>query len=394
VNLQSNIAEELWGAVASVYTAGNYSHAILEAVHHLSSVLRNRSGVDGDGAALVGQAIGGDSPRIRVSSLQTDSERNVQKGIEQILRGIYLAIRNPRSHEPTNDSKETADAIIYFLNYILGILDASQNAFTAEGFIGRVLDPEFVEGQRYAELLISEIPAMKRGDALLAIYSNRRAVALQKRRHLVSGLLATLSEAQLINYVAVVSEELRTTTDDASIRTALQMLTPDIWPRVAEVARLRIENKLINGIKDGEIVAGRQVTQALATWSNSFLKSFSLRSHAAWVLIAKLENPDADHRHFVAKYFLPQLPEVIVGEPQVGRCIKAIAAAIQDNDENVRSALITWIGGFPQDWQKNLSDSLQNLMDRDNPAVILDDGTPFLSSPSSDEIPPDDDIPF
>lgn len=393
MNLQTEISQELWNAVVSVYEAGNYSHAILEAVHHLSSILRERAGVDGDGASLVGQALGGDSPRLRVNSLQTDTERNVQKGLEQILRGIYLAIRNPRSHEQTTDTKQTADAIITFLDYLLDLLNASQQAFTPDTFVARVLDPEFVESARYAELLIAEIPTLKRGDAIIALYHDRRRVDLKKLRHLIRGLLSNLSENQLISYLAVLSEELRTTTDEAAIRTTLQMLTPEMWPRLSEVARLRIENKLIAGLTQGEIFQGGKTTQPLATWSNNFLKAFTLRAEAAAVLVRKLNDEDADDRHYVAKYFMPYLPEVISNEQLVDRCVRAIAFAIKAEDENVRSALIGAVRMYPQEWQTKLATALKEHTDPDNPAVVLDDGTPLLSSPSQDEFP-DDDIPF
>jgi len=102
LNLQTHISRELWVAIEGPYEAGNYAHAVLEAIHHLTNVLRERSGVDGDGAALVGQALGGDAPKLRVNPLQSESERNVQKGNDQLPRGISLAIRN---HGATNNSE-------------------------------------------------------------------------------------------------------------------------------------------------------------------------------------------------------------------------------------------------------------------------------------------------
>ena len=390
MNLQTHVSAELWAAVAGPYESANYSHAILEAIHHMSALLRDKAGVAGDGASLVGQALGGDAPRLRVNSLQTDTERNVQRGLEQILRGIYLAIRNPRSHEQTVDVQDAADAIIYFIDYILGLLNASQQAFTTTSFVARVLDPEFVESARYAELLVSEVPALKRGDATIALYQERKRADLRKLRFLIGGLLAQLSDTQINNYLAVVSEELRTTTDDASIRTSIQMLTPELWPGLAEVARLRIENKLIGGLQQGEVLEGGKTTQPLATWSNSFLKAFSLRQEAAVTLVRKLEDSDRDDRHYVGKYFMRYLPEVAVSDHLVERCIRAIASAVKEGDENVRAALISVVRSYPPEWQAKLHSALQEETDPENPAVVLDDGTPFLSSPTKE----DDDVPF
>jgi len=128
MNLQTHLPVPLWEAIANAYDAENYSHAILDAVHYIGSLLRERAGVDGDGATLVGQALGGDQPKLKLNSLLTESEKNVQKGFEQILRGIFTGVRNPRSHEQTTDSKETADAIIHFLGYVVTLLNASKEA--------------------------------------------------------------------------------------------------------------------------------------------------------------------------------------------------------------------------------------------------------------------------
>ncbi len=54
MNLQTTIGEELWASISAAYDGERFTHAILEALHHLSNVLRDRAGVDGDGAALVG----------------------------------------------------------------------------------------------------------------------------------------------------------------------------------------------------------------------------------------------------------------------------------------------------------------------------------------------------
>lgn len=392
MNLQTAIPESLWAAVANAYEAENFSHAILEATYHLSAVLRERAGVDGDGATLVGQALGGDDPKLKLNPLQTESDRNMQKGFEQILRGIYLGIRNPRSHEQTTDDKATADAVIHFIGYAVGLLNASRAAFTIEAFVERVFDSEFVESARYAELLVAEVPRLRLADALIAIFRVRKKAELRKLRHLVPKLIASLSPTQLSSYMNVVSEELRTATDDLSIRTCLQMLTPEVWPNIVELPRLRIENKLVSGIKQGEVSPAGKTSQSLATWSNNYLKAFSTRSDAAHALIARLDSHNADARHFAAKFFMRFLPEVMTNPGQSTHCIRAIVSAIEGEDANVRSYLISAILAYPAEWQTKLAEALKAKTDEDNPAVYLDDGSPFLSAPTKDES--DDDIPF
>jgi uncharacterized protein (TIGR02391 family) len=392
MNLQTTLPDAMWAAVASAYEVENYSHAILEATYLISSVLRERAGVDGDGASLVGLALGGDDPKLKLNSLQSESEKNIQKGMEHILRGVYVGIRNPRSHQQTTDDKETADAIIHFLGYVLTLLNLSKEAFTIDSFVAKVFDSEFVESSRYAELLVAEIPKLRLADALIAIYLARKKVELRKLRYLLPKLLEALNAAQMSSYLNIVSEELRIATDDLPIRTSLQMLTPELWPNVSEIPRLRIENKLKNGILLGEVTSSGKTTQALATWSKSFLKSFTTRVEVANVLISRLEDPDPDARHYAAKFFMRELPEVMSSPAQTTRCIRAIVSAIEADDANVRSYLVSAVLGYPQEWQEKLSAALKDQTDEANPAVYLDDGSPFLSAPTKDEW--DDDIPF
>ena len=129
MDLQAHIEGSLWQAIQSTYEAGNYSHAIVDAMHYLSNVLREKTGVEGDGKSLVGQALGGDSPRLRINRLQTETERNEQQGLESILRGMYQAIRNPRSHEQIEDKRETADAVIYLTDYFSALSKGLKSHF-------------------------------------------------------------------------------------------------------------------------------------------------------------------------------------------------------------------------------------------------------------------------
>ncbi len=107
MNLQTHISDQLWEAIEGSYQAGNFSHAVLDALHFVTDTIRQKSGIDADGAALVGQALGGDTPKLRINAFQTETEKNIQRGIEQILRGIYTGIRNPRSHEQLKTNRRT-----------------------------------------------------------------------------------------------------------------------------------------------------------------------------------------------------------------------------------------------------------------------------------------------
>ena len=381
MNLQTHIPRRLWDAISSAYEAGNFSHAILESMHVITEVLREKAGIDGDGNQLVGQALGGEEPRIRLNSLQTDSEKNIQRGFENILRGMYSAIRNPRSHESAIDPREHADSIICFVGYLLSVIDASREVFSIEDFMRRVSDPDFVDSVRYAELLLAEVPPSRVGDAIIAVFGERKKIALQKRRHFCSQIIKKLNQAQLANYLAVVSSALKVTNDETDIRTAIQMLSPEIWPQLQESVRIRIENKLINGIREGEILSDGKVTSALSTWCNSFIKAFTMKRQAATAILLKLQDEDADDRHYVASYFFHYLPEVFESPDMIQRAVKAIARAIKDGDGHLRRALVAEIDAFPDEWRAAFLESLSDITNPDNPEIVLKDGVPFCPRP-------------
>jgi uncharacterized protein (TIGR02391 family) len=391
MNLKTHIRPELWQAISNTYESENYAPAVLDAFHHLSETLKAKSGLDSDGVVLVGQSLGGDTPRIKLTKLQSETDRNIQKGIEHVLRGLYMAIRNPRSHEQVQDSKQTADALIFFVDFVLGLLAESEEIFTVEGFVTRALDPDFVESDRYAELLAEEIPVNKRLDSAVALYSRRVDGDGKKLQYAFGALLNLLNEDELTLFLSEVSKDLKVQSDEKAIRTAIQILRPSMWPSLTEVARIRIENKLIRSVKEGSMDANLHRTEkgALGTWARDISPEFQLRDDFAKVLVSKLEDGGWSERAYVARYFFRVLPQVATTPYLKKRCIKAISDAIRAEDEPVTDAFVSRFPGLPDDWQQEFASLLADLTDPENPAFYLPDGTPFFKRGHRD-----DDIPF
>ena len=367
MNLKTHIRSTLWQAIANTYETENYSHAVLDAIHYLSEILREKSGVDGDGAALVGQALGGNSPRLRVNKLQTETERNVQRGLEDILRGLYRGIRNPRSHEQIEDAKDTADAIIYFVNYLLSILDQSQEPFTISSFCERVFDPDFVASARYAELLVSEIPPAKLIDTLIEIYRRKREGDGRKLNHMVKAIVQQIPEDQLADFAVVVSDELKTTREDRDVRLTLQIFPPDLWPRIDEAARLRVENKIIKSISEGEFdfFAERISGGALGTWASNFFKHFTEKFKLWRVFLSKLEGDDISQRAYIVRYYMYALPTVFDAAYNRDACIKALIVAVRADEPGMKDGLAGACCTYPEDWRNEIREGLGDLEESD-----------------------------
>jgi uncharacterized protein (TIGR02391 family) len=74
--------------------------AVFEAVKGLGVRLREKSGLDQDGRALVQAALRGKPPRIPLTDNMTVAERNEQEGVALLAEGIFAAFRNPAAHTP------------------------------------------------------------------------------------------------------------------------------------------------------------------------------------------------------------------------------------------------------------------------------------------------------
>lgn len=79
----------------------NYFHAVLEACKSVAQKLRDLSGQDGDGAALVDAACSLNSgPIVAFNPLTTEWERSEHTGLATLMKGLFGTFRNPSAHAP------------------------------------------------------------------------------------------------------------------------------------------------------------------------------------------------------------------------------------------------------------------------------------------------------
>lgn len=106
----------------------NYFHAVFEAIKGLGQRLREMSGLKTDGAELVNTALSTKSPLVALNSLSTETEISEQKGIANLLVGVFGAVRNPVAHAPRTEwAMPEQDAIDIFalVSYLHRKLDTA-----------------------------------------------------------------------------------------------------------------------------------------------------------------------------------------------------------------------------------------------------------------------------
>ncbi len=106
----------------------NYFHSVLEANKGLFQRIRDLSGIQTDGNALIEQVFSS-NPILIINNYQSSSEKNEHNGFCNLLKGLCSMFRNPTAHEPKVEweiSKQDALEILGIISYCHRRLDNAQ----------------------------------------------------------------------------------------------------------------------------------------------------------------------------------------------------------------------------------------------------------------------------
>jgi uncharacterized protein (TIGR02391 family) len=106
----------------------NYFHSVLEANKGLFQRIRDFSGIQTDGNALIEQVFS-TNPILIINNYKTSSEINEHNGFCNLLKGLCAMFRNPTAHEPKIDwdlSEQDALEILGIISYCHRRLDKAQ----------------------------------------------------------------------------------------------------------------------------------------------------------------------------------------------------------------------------------------------------------------------------
>lgn len=362
MDLAPLIKKPLWQAISNTYESENYSHAILDAMHYLSDVLRDKTGLDNDGEKLVGAALGGNSPLLQINKLQTETEKTMQSGLIQILIGMYKFIRNPRSHEQITDTKNTADAIILFIDQILDTLEQSQEPFTIEGFLDRVFDDHFVYSARYAELLVKSIPKGKLFDTLIALY-RERGREVDKTSLIVTEIYECITDKQLDDFFNIVSEDLRSASPGGLRLTMNTVLPPKFWGKLEESSKLRSEYILMESLQQGISASekgGLEKQGIFAFTMTRYFPQFSQQEELRDIILYKLDGNES-HQHYIYNYFLNVLPDLYSGSEDEELLLHRLVHVAKNESGNSMKSRLSQLVNPPENWKKAISASFPDM---------------------------------
>lgn len=110
----------------------NTFHAMLEATKSVFDKLRSRTGITGDGAALIDAALAlgkSGTPRLAINTLASHTDRDEQTGFANLIKGLSGMFRNPVAHDPRLNRTVTDDELLELLTTLSMVhrrLDAAQ----------------------------------------------------------------------------------------------------------------------------------------------------------------------------------------------------------------------------------------------------------------------------
>jgi hypothetical protein len=285
---------------------------------------------------------------------------------------MYQGIRNPISHEQINDNKNTADAIIFFINYLLGVIDQAQEPFTMSSFLERVFDKHFVKSAKYSNLLVSEIPPGKYLDVVVEIFRRKKEGDGENLPLVVKDVLKAMTEAQIAEFAIVLSDEHEITQNESDVRKTLQLINPELWKSIHTVARMSAENMLIKSIQEGKADSkGKTTGGSFGTWANDFLQYFELKNRVRNLILQKI-NGEYGEQIYIFTFFLLHLPTLFDEPHQKDKCIQAICKAVNKEiesefDDTLKVTIENNYWALPDDRSKTITKGITTLSVDDIP---------------------------
>jgi len=353
-------------AVGNRLQTGEYTDAILAGMKCLTDVLRAKGGIEGDGAQLVGQVLGGSAPTLRLNKLQTVSEKDEQKGIEQLVRGLYVGVRNPRTHEITEDTEDFCIRTLIIVDVILQYLNRNVEEFNVQDFVNRIYDPYFVPSQEYAQALVSQVPADKVMEIFSATFARRDEGKLRDVQFAFEALYQIMPDDDLSLAVNAIGNALRTEQDASKIADLFQLLKPSAWSLLDMDVQIRMENLIIEECGQGTYDVYASFTKkALGSWGNTFGRYFDRRDDLANCLIGRLGR-DWYSQNYVGQYFMYALPVIITGAELIKQTADILSyAAVGNKAKVIRHKLLEVAPNYPPEWKEQLKVSIQERKESD-----------------------------
>jgi hypothetical protein len=229
---------------------------------------------------------------------------------------------------------------------------------------------QYVPKKRYADLLVNEIPKKQRLDIFIEVYRRKEQGDGEKLKIFFDSLIESLNKDELNEVYDTISDELKTTDNDDTTRMILRIFPTNFIENCDEISRLRLENKLIESIRNGRYISNSHkcLKGAFGTWAANICEHFILKDDLISVLLNKLSSSDDQNQDYVFNYFFEVLKKLV--NPPSGRIVNIINNGLKSGNEKFHTALLF----TDEDWMKPFKEAYDNFQETE---PVCDDKIPF-----------------
>lgn len=351
---------------------GHFTDAIKLAFLQLTHVLRDLSGSTDDGDKLVGDALGGPNPPIKLNDFQSRTDQAYQNGIQSILRGLYLAYRNPRNHYLLEDDEETAYRIILMIDSMIKVLPEAKS-FNVENFIDeKVFDRYFVlDDKDWVLELLKLVPSQQRFAVFRQIVDRVKEGDKENIKVFVNALYSLMNPTELESVITYINERLASASED-DYPDLFIFICGEMWINIDRLTKLRIEKVIIQSLKRGyrdmHSKSGEISDGMLGTFAFPMGKNFQNKDELFNSVITLLWGSWYT-QNYLSDYIIT-FPEIFEDDEQVSKLVKAlIYATLSNKADLLRYAMLGNLKDFPETWKNKFKEKIEAGYSRSDPYV-------------------------
>ncbi len=119
------LASEMASEPLVLFKNGHFNEAVRKAAEKFEVYLQSKAKVQEHGKSLMAKVFRPENPIVKLNSLQTENERNIQQGYQLMTMGMMQAIRNVFSHgDEGMRSPEECYEMLMFINWLFRTINS------------------------------------------------------------------------------------------------------------------------------------------------------------------------------------------------------------------------------------------------------------------------------
>ncbi len=242
-----NIDNDLYNFIKKNYEIENYRDVLSNAMLYLTNKLREKSGLDKDGAKLVQEAFSLNKPLIKMNPLKTETDKNIQQGMMSYICSLYYMYRNPVHHNIITPSKEVCDLQLIMINYALAALIKGEAFYSINDIHQKLNDLYYVDDEEYINEILNRIPEKKLLDTLISLCDDSINPNVFNFTYKIFN---SLPQNEQYIYIKSADTKLEKSNNLKEIALLIYILRNEHWKDISKLSQKRINKILLTSLKD------------------------------------------------------------------------------------------------------------------------------------------------